>query len=317
MSDAPRLRILVWHVHGNYLHALAHLDQEWIVPVDGMRPGYTVPTPGLDWPASMRLVGPQALRNEKLDLIVYQSRDNLADAGELLSAEQRALPTIYIEHNPPEPHPTDTWHPFRHPRGLLVHVTPYNAVMWRAPGMPSRVIEHGVPDPGERHTGQYPKGITVINHLGRRGRRLGLDLYQNALRHLSLDLIGMGAKELPGGLGEVPNRDVAALVGRYRYLFSPIRYASLGLSVVEAMMCGVPVVGFAATELASLISNGEDGFVDSREQAWLDIGRQLERDPVLARTWGANARRKALERFGMSRFMADWNDAFKTLLEAS
>src|SRR5690606_26340785 len=107
-----RRRILTWNVHGNYLHALAHVPHEWIVPVDGTRPGYTPPTPHLDWPDTLRLVAPGDLRRERLDAIVYQSRDNLADAACLLGSEQLALPSIYIEHNPPEPHPTDTWHPF-------------------------------------------------------------------------------------------------------------------------------------------------------------------------------------------------------------
>jgi hypothetical protein len=315
-QDSPRrLRILVWNVHGNYLHALTQLPHDWIIPVEGGRNGYTPPTPALDWPDGLHLTAPSALRDEALDLVVYQSRDNLADAAELLTRAQRSLPSIYIEHNTPEPHPTDSWHPFRHPRGLLVHVTHYNAVMWLSPGMPARVIEHGLPDPGPLQTGELPRGITVVNHIERRGRRLGLDLYERARQRLSLDLIGMGSEHLPGGLGEVPGRDVPRLVGRYRYLFSPIRYTSLGLSIVQAMLCGVPVVGFAATELASLISNGEDGFVDTQEQAWLDAALRLERDPVMARTWGANARRKALARFGMARFAADWNAAFNTVLE--
>lgn len=197
MPAERRLRILTWNVHGNYLHALAHVPHEWLVPVAGMRPGYTPPTPELDWPAHVRVVDPGQLRDETLDLIVYQSRDNLADAPQLLRPAQLALPSLYVEHNPPEPHPTDSWHPFRHPRGLLLHVTHHNAQMWQAPGMPARVIEHGVPDPGRVAAGAREGGITVINHLARRGRRLGLDLYQRAHARLALDLIGMARASCP------------------------------------------------------------------------------------------------------------------------
>lgn len=309
------LRILVWNVHGNYLHALAQLPHQWLVPVDGMKPGYTPPTPGLDWPANLRTVAPASLQDLELDLVIYQSVANLRDATWLLGTAQRRLPCIYIEHNPPEPHPVDTCHHFSHAHGMLVHVTHYNAVMYLSGDVPVRVIEHGVPDPGPLQTGERSAGIVLINNLAGRGRRLGLDIYQRARSTLTLDLAGMGSAGLPGGMGEVPNRDVPRLIGRYRYLFSPVRYSSLGLSVVQAMLCGVPVVGFASTELASLINSDVDGFVATDERLWLDAALSLENDAVLACKWGANARRKALARFGMERFAADWNAAIDSLLE--
>ncbi|MGE4336721.1 MAG: glycosyltransferase family 1 protein, partial [Pigmentiphaga sp.] len=252
MVEAPP-RVLIWNVHGNYLHALSQVPFEWIVPVaaDG-RAGYTPPTPHLDWPVNVRVVAPQALRAMQFDAVVYQSTANLADAGELLGPEQRSLPSVYVEHNPPEPSPTESRHPFRHPRGLLVHVTHFNATMWLAPEVPQRVIEHGVPDAGPGPQWRQPRGLVVINHLGRRGRRLGQDIFERARASVALDLIGMQSEVL-GGLGEVANRRVAGLMAEYRYFFTPIRYASLGLSLVQAMLCRLPVVGFAATELVSVI----------------------------------------------------------------
>ncbi|WP_144639445.1 glycosyltransferase family 4 protein [Bordetella genomosp. 13] len=314
-AAARRLRVLIWHAHGNYLHALTQAPHDFYVPVheDG-RPGYGALGPGLPWGANVHAVPVEQVRDTAVDCVVYQSRQNLGDAWSLLTPAQRGLPCAYIEHNPPEPHPTDTVHPFGHPRGILVHVTPHNAQMWDRSGVPVRVIEHGVPVPPEvRYVGELPRGIVVVNHLARRGRRLGADLYADMRRELPLDLIGMQSQAL-GGLGEVPNRDVAAFMSRYRFYFSPIRYGSLSLSLVEAMLCGIPVIGYATTELPSVIDNGVNGYVDSRLDRVAEVGRMLIEQPDVARRWGDAARATAQERFSIERFVADWCALFDTLM---
>lgn len=312
-----RLRILTWHVHGNYLYALSQVPHDFIVPVlPGRAPGYGALGNRIPWGAGLTEAPALHLRDMEFDCVLYQSRQNLEDARLLLSDAQRALPSAYLEHDPPMPHPTETRHVFRHDKGMIVHVTPYNAVMWDCADMPSRVVEHGVPEPAVTYDGGIEKGIVVVNHLARRGRRIGVDVFEHVRARTPLDLIGMDSERL-GGLGEVPNMEVAALMSRYRYFFSPIRYASLGLSLVEAMLCGVPVVGFGGTELPVLIRNGENGYVDNRLDRLVEVGRQLLAEPELARAWGSAGRDMARQRFGMDRFVSDWLGVFETLMEAA
>src|SRR5690554_3582340 len=214
------LRILTWHVHGNYLYSLTRLPHRFIVPVTGdNRAGYSALGNKIPWGGHVRMVAADALRDEQFDCIIYQSRSTYEqDRHVLLTPQQRRLPSVYIEHNPPEPHPTDTRHVFQHDRGVLVHVTHYNALMWDSGSMPVRVIEHGVPEsPGVRYSGDLERGIVVVNNLAHRGRRVGKDVYEWAQAHMPLDLIGMGSEHLPGGLGEVSNMDVPAYVARYRF----------------------------------------------------------------------------------------------------
>lgn len=317
-DSARRLRILVWHVHGNYLYSLTQAPHDFYVPQsDNGRPGYGALGRKIPWGGNVHPVPANQVRDLDLDAVVYQSAHNLADAPMLLSPAQRRLPCAYIEHNPPAPLAAETVHPFRHEHGLLVHVTPYNAVMWDAGGMPQRVVEHGMPDPGLLYRGDLARGIVVVNHLMHRGRRVGADLYTQAAASVPLDLIGMGSEDTEGGLGEIANMEVAAFIGRYRFFFSPVRYASLGLSLVEAMLSGVPVVGFAATELPCVISSGRDGYVDTRPARLHAVMRQLLHEPALAREWGLAGRRTALARFSIDRFVADWNQVYATLTEAS
>jgi glycosyltransferase involved in cell wall biosynthesis len=95
----------------------------------------------------------------------------------------------------------------------------------------------------------------------------------------------------------------------YRFVFNPIRYTSLGLAVIEAMMAGVPMVALATTEMTTVIENGRSGFVDTNVSALVDGMRLLLRDPALARQLGEQGRQRAIERFNIRRFVADWNAA--------
>ena len=173
--------------------------------------------------------------------------------------------------------------------------------------MPTRVIEHGVVVPkGVRYTGELERGIVVINNLATRGRRLGSDVYSSVSGRVPLDLVGMNAKSA-GGIGEIGNLDLAAFSARYRFFFNPIRWTSLGLAIVEAMTIGMPIVGLASTELPTVIVNGENGYVATDIDALVEHMRTLLADPHEARRLGEGARRTALERFNIERFVRDWN----------
>jgi len=147
-----------------------------------------------------------------------------------------------------------------------------------------------------------------VNDLKSRGRRLGLDVFEQAARHIPLDLIGMGSREL-GGLGEVPIPELPEFIARYRFFFNPIRYTSMGLAVCEAMTIGMPIVGLATTEMAMAVRNGVSGYVDTDVSRVVTRMRRLLDDPAEARRLGDGARREALRRFGLGRFLQDWDDA--------
>jgi len=161
---------------------------------------------------------------------------------------------------------------------------------------------------GVRYSGELERGIVVVNHLAQRGRRLGADVFADLRTRVPLDLVGMDAERLDG-IGEVDNLDLAAFSARYRFFFNPIRWTSLGLAIVEAMTIGMPIIGLATTELATVIRNGENGFVHTDVNALEDAMHELLRDPAEARRLGEGARRTALERFHIDRFAQDWHEA--------
>ncbi len=317
LARAPRrLRILTWHVHGNYLYYLSQVPHDFLVVTKpGDPPGYARPGPGLTWGDNVQTIDAAAVKHAAFDCVLYQSRSPYEhDHYDLLTEQQRVLPAIYVEHDPPQQHPTNTLHWFQQEGGLLIHVTPFNALMWDNGITPSRVIEHGVMIPEHVcYRGDFARGIAVVNHLKRRGRRLGADVFETVRRQVAIDLVGMEA-EASGGLGEVSNLELPAFLSRYRYFFNPIRYTSLGLAVIEAMMVGLPIVGLATTEMSTAVINRTTGYVDTRIDRLIEVMHTLEHDPDLAQRWGAAAREYALERFSIQRFIHDWNGAFELAL---
>ena len=306
-----RLRVLTWHVHGNYLWYLSHLPHDIYLPVKPGRPaGYGGRGATFTWSDNVHEVAAEDVARLDVDCVISQSVDNWErDREEILSPAQRSLPAIHVEHDPPRQSPTDTRHPVDDPDVLLVHVTHFNDLMWDSGRTPTRVIEHGVVVPeGVRYTGELGRGIVVVNGLRRRGRRLGADVFERAGEAVPLDLVGMFAEEM-GGLGEVPPTELAAFMARYRFFFHPIRYTSLGLAACEAMMLGMPIVALATTEMATVIDNGVSGWIDTSVDRLVESMQALLDDPVEARRLGEGARRTAMERFSITRFVADWNRA--------
>jgi glycosyltransferase involved in cell wall biosynthesis len=307
-----KLRILTWHVHGNYLYNLTQVPHDFLVLADEARsPGYAGRAGTLPWGDNVIELPVSGLPRAEFDCVLYQSRAHWEQEREhLLSAAQQRLPAVYLEHDPPQEHPTSTRHFVDDRNTLVVHVTPFNRLMWDMGDTPATVVEHGVklPRPAS-YTGELPRGLAVVNNLARRGRRLGLDVFALMREQVPLDLVGMDSRRV-GGLGEIDNVELAAFAGRYRFFFNPIRWTSLGLAVIEAMMVGMPIVGLATTEMATVIRNGESGYVDTRLDRLAGHMQRLIGDPAEARRLGENARRYAEARFGIERFVRDWMQVF-------
>lgn len=311
-----RLRVLTWHIHGSYLYYLSHANVDlYVLSKPDRSAGYAGRFGHFPWGDNVHEMPIAELPGKQFDCVLFQSRTHyLEDQYQILSDAQRRAPQIYLEHDPPRESAFDTRHPVDDPNILLVHVTYFNQLMWNSGRTPTCVIPHGVTVPEQvRYRGDHERGIVVINHLARRGRRLGDDVYRAARRDVPLDLVGMGAEESPGGLGEVQHDRLADFVSCYRFFFNPIRYTSLGLAVCEAMMLGMPVVGLATTEMATTIENGVSGYVDNDLPRLVEHMQELLRDRTKAEQLGRGARAAALDRFHISRFARDWERTFETV----
>ena len=103
---------------------------------------------------------------------------------------------------------------------------------------PTRVIEHGVVDPGYRYTGEIPRSCAVvINEAAAARARNRNDLLARFESRSTVELFGMGAGSR-GGYENLPQDRLHGELARRRVYLHPIRWTSLGLSLIEAMHLG-------------------------------------------------------------------------------
>jgi hypothetical protein len=316
MNTRP-LRVLTWHIHGSYLYYLTQTPCIFYLPKkNSSEEGYGGRTPSFPWGDNVIDVPAEDVKNVEFDCILFQSKKNyLEDQYDILTPEQRALPKIYLEHDPPREVPTDTKHVVDDTNMLLVHVTHFNNLMWDNNNTPSKVIDHGVMvDKGVQYTGELNKGIVVINGIVKRGRRLGYDVFKKVREKIPLDIVGMFSEDA-GGLGEINNRELSSFIAKYRFFFNPIRYTSLGLSVCEAMMTGVPVIGLATTEMVVTVKNDYSGYVHTDVDFLIEKMQELLDNPEKAKRLGQGAMQTANEKFNIERFKKDWITTFGTMAQ--
>jgi glycosyltransferase involved in cell wall biosynthesis len=312
------MRIFMWHVHGSYTTSLVQGRHEYLLPVVPERgPDGLGRARSWEWPANALEVTPEQASEADVDVVVLQRPHELDSLAERWLGGRRPgrdLPAVYLEHSSPQGRIADMRHPAAdRPELTLVHVTHFNALFWDSGSTPSRVIEHGIVDPGYRYTGELPRAAVVINEARRRGRVTGTDLLPRLNGDVPLDVFGMDARAV-GGLESLPQERLHDEIARRRVYLHPIRWTSLGLSLLEAMHLGMPIVALATTEVAEAVPSAA-GTVTNRLDALREALRRLVDDPEEARVRGLAARDAALERYGLERFLADWDDLLEEVVQ--
>jgi glycosyltransferase involved in cell wall biosynthesis len=300
------VRILLWHVHGAWTTAFVSGDHEYVVPVlpdrgpDGVGIARTY-----DWPAErVTELPPEALRDEHFDVVLLQRPHELELVRDWVGS---VPPAVYVEHNAPQGRISEMRHPMADRDDLvLVHVTHFNALFWDAGSTATRVIEHGIVDPGDRYTGEFARGAVVINEARRRARVTGTDLID---RFEPVDLFGIDSGSL-GGIGDLPQDAMHTELARRRVYVHPIRWTSLGLSLLEAMHLGMPVVALGTTEVHEAVPPAA-GVVSTKVDVLVEAMRRLVRDREEAAERGRAARAVALERYGLARFLERWDELLR------
>jgi glycosyltransferase involved in cell wall biosynthesis len=299
----------MWHVHGSYTTALVQGNHEYLFPVTADRgPEGRGRARTWSWPPAAREVTREEARGAQVDVVVLQRPEELAGRAEewLGRRPGRDIPAIYLEHSSPQGRIADMRHPAADRADLLLaHVTHFNRLFWDAGGTSTTVIEHGIVDPGYRYTGALERAVAVINEAQRRGRVTGTDLLQTFRAAVPLDLFGMGAGAV-AGRDDLPQERLHDAMAARRVYLHPIRWTSLGLTLIEAMHLGMPVVALQTTEVPEAVPP-EAGVVCNRLEVLIDALRALLADPEEARWRGKAAREAALARFGLARFLADWD----------
>lgn len=302
------MNVLVWHVHGSWMTAFVHGTHRYVVPVlpdrsaDGRGRAQT-----WEWPANAVERSPEELSGEEIDLVVLQRPHEYELVRSWLGRTPGIdVPAVYVEHNAPQGRINDMRHPMADVTGVpVVHVTYFNQLFWDCGDARTFVVEHGIVDPGHRYTGELPRCAVVINEARRRARVTGTDLLPRFDAVAPVDVFGMDAAPM-GGIENLPQHRLHDELGRRRVYLHPIRWTSLGLSLIEAMHIGMPVVALATTEVPYAVPPGA-GIVSTNVDELVDASRRLLNDLDRCADMGGRAREYARERYGLERFLADWD----------
>ncbi|MFL6217283.1 MAG: glycosyltransferase [Actinomycetes bacterium] len=314
------MRVLLWHVHGSWTTAFVQGRHEYLIPVtadrgpDGLGRART-----WSWPASAVEITREEAAEAEVDMVVLQRPNELEGlAAEWLGGRRpgREVAAVYLEHNAPQGRINEMGHVAAdRPELVVVHVTHFNDLFWDCGSTPTRVIEHGIVDPGDRYSGEVPAAAMVINEPVRRGRVTGTDLLERLGAAVPVDLFGMRTQHLAGAPGVRSVADLAqdqlhAEMARRRLYLHPVRWTSLGLSLLEAMHLGMPVVALATTEAVEAVPPAA-GACSNRMDVLTGAVRRLLSDPDQAAEAGRVAREAALARYGLDRFLHDWDRLLK------
>ncbi|MFF5202415.1 glycosyltransferase [Micromonospora parva] len=313
------MNILLWHVHGSWTTSFVHGSHRYLIPTTPDRGPYglgrarTYP-----WPDNAVEVSPQELPGADVDLVILQRPEELDRAEEWLRRRPgRDLPAIYVEHNTPKGDVPNTRHPMADRDDLLIaHVTGFNQIFWDTGATRTTVVDHGIVAPSASYTGELDRLAVVINEPVRRGRVTGTDLLPQFAEIAPLDVFGMGVAGLADHLGlpadrltshdDVPQERMHVELARRRAYLHLCRWTSLGLSLIEAMAIGMPVVALATTEAVMAVPP-QAGALATRTDTLLDAARRFITEPATARQAGAAARTAARDKYGLDRFLADWD----------
>lgn len=294
----------------------------------------------------------RVLSEFKPEVVHGQSEGSLLVYGALARARSRGVPTVMTRHSIIGAKPGFVRPALRLAARLLSGsadglIAVSRACALEAAGFrgPIRVIPNGVdvavfrPDPALRAEVRqgfgYCEQDVVVGFVGRLHTTKGVPLLFGLFDQLTracprVQLLVTG----PGPLGRWARDRAARYGGRVRVLeplpydqvarllnamdvFSfPSRSEGFGISVLEAMACGVPPVAFGRWGLKELVENGRTGFlVDSPD----DFYRRLESlctDAELRRMTGEAAEEKAREAFCWERVADETVTFYRELVAA-
>lgn len=186
----------------------------------------------------------------------------------------------------------------------LVSVSFKKAKDW---DLETAIIELGV-DPGDYYgyTGTLPMVLTVSNGFKQRGKILGFDIHCAILGEHRCEIVGFN-RELPDSK---PTNNWDELKEKYRenrvYLYTALEEYEDGYNtaMLEAMVTGMPVISYKNN--SSPIMDGVNGYIsDSISYLRECLGHLLENKEE-AFSLGQEARKTALQKFGLDQFIEKW-----------
>lgn len=170
------------------------------------------------------------------------------------------------------------------------------------------VIENAV-DTSIFHSSHPTKkgGVTVCNQLMGRSQFYDVELFNKIREEMPLDLIGDNGSMGPSISDPA---QLAKTVGSYAFYANLSIYSPLSMSLAEAMCLGLGIVSTKQQATGDYLVHGESALLTNDHNEYLEFCKLLMKDRELAYKLGQNAKRIGHAKFGLDRFVNQWNDLF-------
>jgi len=170
------------------------------------------------------------------------------------------------------------------------------------------VIEHGI-DTQEFCVGAQERvgGISVANDFKNRGNILGFEEWKYIVKDLPIKLLGAtpGISNPAGSVGELVSHYQSALAFVNTSIFSPIP-----MSLLEAAACGCAIISTATCAIPDIFTHADNAFLSNDPQELRGYFQHCLAHPEVAIEMGKKARKVIEDRFGLERFVGEWNEVF-------
>ena len=160
-----------------------------------------------------------------------------------------------------------------------------------------------------------PKEPRTLVFVGRIAPEKNLDALLEAIRPLDVRLLIIGEGRLRPALqrkysdlgkrlvweGGVPNSILPEYINRAQAFILPSLYEGHPKSLIEAMACGVPVIGCSSPGIRSIIEDGHNGFLcDTDSESIRKTVLKVLSDEILTHKIGERAREFVEKRFSLN-----------------
>ena len=223
-------------------------------------------------------------------------------------AQELHLPLIWLEHTLPVPNwPFEYKMQISNMRGFKnLYISEFSLNAW---GVHGDVLHHGIDTELFNNTNQVrqPVLLSVCNDWINRDWCCGFNLWKNITQGLPVKPVGATP-----GLSE-PAKSVDELIGFYNshdIFLNTSLVSPVPTSLMEAMACGCAVVSTNTCMIPEVIEHGLNGFMVKTPEELRFYCEKLLSDPTLCRRMGEAARKTIQNKFGIDKFVQNWNRTF-------
>jgi glycosyltransferase involved in cell wall biosynthesis len=118
--------------------------------------------------------------------------------------------------------------------------------------------------------------------------------------------------------GNVPNSELPSMMNNSRIFVLPSHYEGHPKTLIEAMSCGMPIVGADSPGIREIIDHGVNGYLCGTDaESIRSVLEKLLNKPDLCKYLGKNARLYAVENFSLDRTLKMEYQMYKEVISES